>query len=921
MNEERWRQVEEVFHRAADLPAAGRDEFLSTACAGDTELRHEVESLLANDDSGDNLVAKAVSEASAELPEESGDGHEDLVGKSIGPYLVTELIGKGGMGLVFKALDKQLNRSVAIKALPADRLADPERKRRFLQEARATSALNHPNIVTVHGITQHEGTDFMVMEYVSGKTLDRVIPARGLPVKVAVKYGLDIADAVTAAHAGGIVHRDIKPSNVMVTDKGRVKVLDFGLAKLVEAEQSAERGLIEPSATKTGMVFGTAGYMSPEQAEGKPADARSDIFSFGALLYEMLTGKRAFPGQNVISILAAVINSEPAPLAVALPNAPRELEWITSRCLKKDPERRIQHMVDVKIALEDVQDRVDLPSPAAPVLRSRSRWLVPAAVAVLMALALGAWASLRLLPRKPISFQRLTFRQGDVLRAKFAPAGNIVYAAAWDGASPRLFTVQPGDREARDLELPSANIQSVSSLGEMAILIGGGDARTFGTLARVPLSGGVPRAVLENVWAADWSPDGKSLAVIRTENGHHRVEFPIGSVLYETQALRPPIELCVAPRDDMVAFFAFTENGDYAVNIVGPGRPARILSRGWRAVGGAQWSPNGKEIWFGGARLGADEALWAVDLAGRERMLAQIPGSGVLYDVTRDGRLLLANADSRIGLRALGPGAKAERDLAWLDASAVSDLSRDGTEVLFGELSSGEGRNAAIYLRRTDGSPAVRLGYGNRASLSPDAKWVACVRRDRDTSRLVLLPTGPGEEKVLATGGIAVETVEWFADGKRLLFSGSQSEQPPRTYLLDLDSGNIKTVTSPGVRASAVSPDGRFAAIITEGKLRLHALDNGRDVVVGRVESGIGIIRWSDDGRHLFVQRALADRRGMTILRLDVQTGTEEVWRELKLPDPTALFYGSVRISGDGKSYAFSFQRDLATLYLVSGVK
>ncbi len=921
MTEDRWRQVEDVFHRAADLPPASRDQFLSTACAGDAELRREVESLLANDDSSDNIVGKAVSEAADEVPEESGSGNDDLVGKSIGPYAVTELIGKGGMGLVFKAIDKQLNRSVAIKALPADRVIDPERKRRFLQEARATSALNHPNIVTVHGIAQHEGTDFMVMEYVSGKTLDLVIPSRGLPVKTAVKYALDIADAVTAAHAGGVVHRDIKPSNIMITDKGRVKVLDFGLAKLVEPEQSAEKGLAEPATTKTGMVFGTAGYMSPEQAEGKPADTRSDIFSFGALLYEMLTGKRAFPGQNVISILAAVINQEPTPLAVALPNAPRELEWITSRCLKKDPERRIQHMVDVKIALQDVLERLDTPAAPAPVTRSWRRWIVPGAAAILVAGALGVWATLQLFPRKPISFQRITFRQGDVLKAKFAPSGNVVYAATWGGELPKLFSVQPGDREARDLELPSANIQSVSSSGEMAILIGGGDARTYGTLARVPLSGGVPRSVLENVWAADWSPDGKSLAVIRTESGHHRVEFPIGTVLFETQALRPPIELCVAPRGDMVAFFAFTENGDYALNVVGAGVPKRILSRGWRAVGGAQWSPNGKEIWFGGARLGTDVALWASDLAGRERMLAQIPGSGVLYDVTRDGKVLLANADSRIGLRALGPDAKGERDLTWLDASAVSDLSKDGTEVLFGELSSGEGRNAALYLRHTDGSPAVRLGYGNRGSLSPDAKWVACVRRDRDTARLVLLPTGAGEEKTLATGGIAVETVEWFADGKRLLFSGSQSEQPPRTFVLDLASGNFKAVTPPGVRASAVSPDGRFAAMISEGKLRLHALDEGRDVVVGTVEGNIGVMRWSDDGRHLFLQRALADRRGMTILRLDVQTGNQEVWRELKLPDPTTLFYGSARVSADGKSYAFSFQRDLSTLYVVSGVK
>jgi serine/threonine protein kinase len=328
MNDPRWRRIEEVFHQAADLDHAQRADFLSTACTGDDQLRREVESLLANDDLDDNMVETAVSKAVDQLPDVQADAGDDLVGKHIGPYLVTELIGKGGMGMVFKARDTQLNRPVAIKALPTDRMTDPERKRRFLQEAKATSALNHPNIVTVHGITQEHDTDYIVMEFVSGKTLDQLIPHKGLPLKQAVRYGLAIADAVAAAHAAGIVHRDIKPSNIMVTEQGRVKVLDFGLAKLAEPDQTGEKELAEPLTTKAGMVFGTASYMSPEQAEGKRADTRSDIFSFGALLYQMVTGRRAFPGDNVITILAAVINQEPPPIATFVPNAPRELEWV-----------------------------------------------------------------------------------------------------------------------------------------------------------------------------------------------------------------------------------------------------------------------------------------------------------------------------------------------------------------------------------------------------------------------------------------------------------------------------------------------------------------------------------------------------------------------------------------------------------------
>jgi serine/threonine protein kinase len=503
MIDDRWQRIEEVFHHAADLAGSERAGFLESACAGDHDLRRQVESLLANDDSKDNLIEAAVSQAVGTLPEGTSAQREDLVGQRIGPYLVNELIGEGGMGLVFKARDMQLNRSVAIKVLPADRLADPERKRRFLQEAKAASVLNHPNIVTVHGITQERDTDFIVMEFVSGKTLDQLIPNKGLPLNQAVKYGLEIADAVAAAHAAGIVHRDIKPSNIMITEQGRVKVLDFGLAKLTEPGEPSGQERAEPLTTKAGMVFGTAAYMSPEQAEGKRADVRSDIFSFGALLYQMVTGRRAFPGENVITILAAVMNQEPAPVATLTPKVPRELEWVIARCLKKDPNRRIQHMVDVKIALEEVLERLDAPSGPVPVVRRRRRWLMPAIAAALLGLASGAWLALRVFHKEPITFQRLTFRHGDILASKFAPNGTVVYTAAWDGGKPALYVGQPGSREARPLELPSATLQSVSAAGEMAILIGAGDANTLGTLARVPLAGGAPRAILENVSGAD----------------------------------------------------------------------------------------------------------------------------------------------------------------------------------------------------------------------------------------------------------------------------------------------------------------------------------------------------------------------------------------------------------------------------------
>lgn len=921
MTDDRWQRIEELFHRAVDLAPSERPAFLATVCAGDHELRREVESLLANDDSKDNLIGAAVSQAVGKLPEESSVSHQDLIGQRVGPYLVNELIGEGGMGLVFKARDTQLNRSVAIKVLPSDRLSDPERKRRFLQEAKAASVLNHPNIITVHGITHERDADFIVMEFVAGKTLDQLIPSKGLPLKQAVKYGLEIADAVAAAHAAGIIHRDIKPSNIMITEQGRVKVLDFGLAKLTEPEQSPEQERSEPLTTKAGMVFGTAAYMSPEQAEGKRADTRSDIFSFGALLYQMVTGRRAFPGENVITILAAVMNQEPAPLATLIPNAPRELEWVIARCMKKDPNRRIQHMVDVKIALEEALERIEAPPGPVPVVRPRRRWVAPALAAAVLGLAGGAWLSLRLSHKEPVTFQRLTFRHGDILASKFAPNGSIVYSGVWDGARPAFFVAQPGTHEARPLDLPSGTVQSISATGEMAILIGVGSAGTVGTLARVPLAGGAPRAILENVSFADWSPGGNSLAVIRTVNGQHRVEYPIGNVLYQTSSLRAPVFLRISPRGDRVAFFDFTTDGDYSLEVVDTARHTSILSRRWRVVGGVGWSPDGKEVWFGGGRTGSDPGIYAVNLTGRERLLTQMAGAAGLQDIARDGRLLVGNADSRLGIRCLTPGAKEESDLAWLDASVVWDISGDGKEIVFVELSSGEGRNPAIYLRGTDGSPAVRLGYGNRPALSPDGKWIACLRRLGESSQIVLLPTGAGEEKPLRTGRIQPEGAEWFSDGNHLLFTGNEANQPPRTYTYDLANDELKAVTPPGVRAAAVSPNGQSAIVIRDGKANLLSLADGRESYLGLVGPDTSVIRWGGDGVHIFLQRTGAEHRSASILRMDVPSGHTEVWRDLKLPDRTAFFFGPARLSADGKSYAFSFQLDLSTLYLVRGIK
>ena len=285
----------------------------------------------------------------------------NLTGKTLSHYRVEAKIGAGGMGEVYRGIDTRLNRPVAVKLLPPDLLQDDDRRRRFTHEAKSASALNHPNIVTIYDVGSDAGIDFMVMEYVAGKTLEEIIGRRPMAITLLLRHATQIAEALTAAHAAGIVHRDLKPTNVMVTDQGLVKVLDFGLAKLAEGSTPDADGNTRTAAqvgspSERGMIVGTASYMSPEQAEGGIVDARSDIFSFGSMLYEMATGRRAFEGSTTMSTIAAVLRDEPPRPSTLTAPLPHDLEVLINRCLKKDPSRRVQHMADLKVALQELKE-------------------------------------------------------------------------------------------------------------------------------------------------------------------------------------------------------------------------------------------------------------------------------------------------------------------------------------------------------------------------------------------------------------------------------------------------------------------------------------------------------------------------------------------------------------------------------------
>jgi len=825
-------------------------------------------------------------------------------GSKIAHYEVIEALGAGGMGEVYRARDTRIKRDVAIKILPTAMVSDPDRIRRFEQEALAAGMLNHPNILVVFDVGTHEGTPFIVSELLEGLRLRDHLKTH-LTLRKAVDYALQIASGLTAAHEKGIVHRDLKPENIFVLHDGRVKLLDFGLVKLLQPESNDEDAT-QQLATSPGVVMGTAGYMSPEQVRGDTIDHRSDIFSLGVILHEMLADSQPFRRESSVETMNAILHEEPPPVSSELPPA---ITRILRHSLEKIPSNRFQTAKDFAFALEALSGSDAHPSVAGKKKAAAKK--APETIA-----------------QMPL-YRRMTFRRGFIMSARFAPDGSVVYGAAWEDNLLEIFSSYQTGPEARPLGLRDADILSVSPGGELAIALGrrfiGVGYATTGTLARVPLAGGAPRRVCQDVQEAEWTRDGRNFLIIRRVEGFYRIESPIGNVVYKTSSWISRARF--SPKEDLIAFIEHPVWGDDAGNVVIIDRTGQQVVRGheaWNSTSGLAWTAKGDEVWFTGEAIGKGRGrdIMSIGITGKERVVLPVPGRLTLHDISSDGRVLLAIENGRREAVAGRLGDPQERNLSWFDWSRLSGISDDGTFICFEEQAAGVQGQNTVFIRTTDGAPAVKIVEGRARGnpISPDGEWLAVAIGS--PPHLELVATGVGEPRIVQCDLNELFGWQFFPDGKRLLILGNYAGSPKQLFEVVIDGdGKARPLTDqlPLSGSFALSHDGKTIAAGSEQRVMLIPLEGGETRIVPGCAPGDIPLEWSPDDRAVFVFD-----RGQTTLkiyRVDVTSGDRKEWVTIRPDDPAGILdIMPVHITPDGQTYAYGYRRLLSDLYIVTGL-
>jgi tRNA A-37 threonylcarbamoyl transferase component Bud32 len=815
----------------------------------------------------------------------------DLVGTTLGPYRIDGVIGAGAMGEVYRAFDERLRREVAIKVLARQFADSPERVRRLESEARAAAAIAHPNVVTIYDTGSADGVPYIASELVRGETLRSVIDRGAIDRSTALDLLRQLVRGLAAAHEHGVVHRDLKPANLIVRD-GTLKILDFGLAK-VAVEHDVD-------ATEPGTVLGTSGYLSPEQARGAPADARSDIFAVGAIGYELLSGTRAFDGATFAERLSAVLRD--------MPPALDDAAWpILERCLAKDPARRFQSATDLAWALDGP------PPPRAPVrgrMVSRRAFLAGAAATGVAGAVLGRMFAPSSTLARSATYEQLTFRQGRVSRARFTPdGGSILYAAAWDGEPLAIHSMRLAGGGARTLALPSAQLLAVSSGGQLAISLDHHYLEGFhqqGQLALAPLEGGQPRALGVAAQDADFAPDDNALAVVRRVGSRFRLECPLDRVLLEAGWLSHPrvspdgkyVACCVHPSVE-------NNSGDVVV-VPRDGGATRVAARDFSTLDGLAWTANSRALWISASRVGGNTTVHAITLDGRE--LAEHASAGRLRveDRSAAGALAVSHIRGRMTAMVKPPGAATESPLGLSDITLVGAISGDGSSAAFlelGDVNIAEG----AYVRPTDGGAAVQLGHGAPCDLDPQ-RGVLCTRG----TRLAIFALGAGRPRIVDVPLDRVDYARWCANDGMLVAGATRDHAG---CLWRFDGTTVTPLTDEGVLGGAnVSPDGQRAALVANDRLLVIDIATARVREVGTFADDV-VCGWSSDNRAALLRTT---RVPVEIRRVEIDSGAVTPLQTVS-PPPTGLRgVAALVASNDATAYAYSYGQELSRLFTMT---
>ena len=857
-------------------------------------------------------------------------------GTRLGPYEIQSSVGAGGMGEVYRARDTRLDRTVAIKILPAAVSSDPDRLLRFQHEARILSTLNHSNVLAIFDVGEQNDVRYLVSEFLEGQSLREALAAGVLSRRKATEYALEIAKGLAAAHEKGVVHRDLKPDNIFITRDDRVKILDFGLAKQTPTESAAEESptMTVPAPTTPGTVMGTIGYMSPEQVRGQTVDHRSDIFSFGAVLYEMVSGKRAFSGDSSVETMNAILKEDVPELSASGGHVSPGLDRIIRRCLEKKPERRFQSASDLAFAIEALSATSGISQAVAvtapPSRKMRIEWVITALVIFGLA-ALSMWLY-KPRPAAPATYTQIAFLPSYIRMARFAPGGVVLYGASVNGEPMTLFSTRTDTLQSQPLNV-KADLLGISRSGELAVSLN----RIFdswtpsGRLARVPLGGGATRELLDNVIDADWNKDGSDLAISRRVANGSRLEYPPGKVLYETSGWIS--DLRFSPTGGQIAFLDHPLIGDDRgwVSVIDLQGHRRVLTQEFSSEQGLAWSPSGDEIWFSAAAVESgtpERPISAVNLQGKFRVVASAPIYLQLQDIAPDGRVLLSTVtvSSSIGTGETKSGRPHE--LSGIVHRWISAISTDGGMLLLGGFDTNKNNSYQLYLQSADDSPPVLIGEGGGTGLSPDGKWAIAVDVPHPDT-LFIIPTSVGDSRPLhAPPGRQYAGAAFFPDGKRLLITTKATGQVTESAVQDLDSGAVHTFGKPGrhLPVSGLrlfpgpSPDGRFCIETDDtNHYWLQPIDGAEAKEIAGVNPAERIIGWHGDSNNLF----LSDPNGADaeVYNLNLATGARTLWVRFSPVEKAGVRSKEILFTPDGSRFAYVVRRINSNLFVADGLR